>query len=188
MQPHRTRWISLLVAGFVILSLRFALASPSPSRPLTDCTLVQCNFLPLITKYDPPTPTPTEIPTATPITPTIPPPPTATNTPQPVTPNCADPGSANAPNTPIQITAVNKAGNPETVTIRNKTAQTIDLTGWWICSLNGNQMHAVLSGTIAPNASLVIPSEAGGPIWNNTTTDPAALYDRYGTQISYRSQ
>jgi hypothetical protein len=36
--------------------------------------------------------------------------------------------------------------------------------------------HAILSGTIAPGQTLVIPSQAGGPIWNNTSTDPAALY------------
>ena len=51
----------------------------------------------------------------------------------------------------------------------------------------GHQLHAVLSGTIAPGQSLVIPSQDGVPIWNNTS-DPSALYRRDGVQIGYRTQ
>jgi hypothetical protein len=52
----------------------------------------------------------------------------------------------------------------------------------------GHQLHAVLSGTIAPGQSLVIASQAGAPMWNTTSTDPAALYQRDGVQTGYRTQ
>jgi hypothetical protein len=135
------------------------------------------------------TPTMTPIPTATATT--SPAPPTATPimptaTMPAVTPVCAGVANANAPNTPIAIITVNKVG--ETVTIQNVSAGTIDLSGWWICSMLGHQLHAVLSGTITPGQSLVIASQAGAPIWNNTSTDPAALYRRDGVQIGYRTQ
>jgi hypothetical protein len=105
-----------------------------------------------------------------------------------VNPTCSGVANTAAPNLPIAIKNVNKAGNPETVTLRNQSTQTVDLTDWWICSMNGNQRHAILRGTIAPGQSLVIVSQAGGPIWNNTTTDPAVLFRRDGFQVSYRSQ
>ncbi|HYF63775.1 MAG TPA: lamin tail domain-containing protein, partial [Herpetosiphonaceae bacterium] len=103
-----------------------------------------------------------------------------------VTPVCAGVANTNASNNPIAITNVNKVG--ETVSIQNVSADTIDLSGWWICSMLGHQLHAVLSGTIAPGQSIIIPSQAGAPIWNNTSTDPAALYRRNGVQIGYRTQ
>jgi hypothetical protein len=147
--------------------------------------------MPLVIMIPAPTPTLTPLPTATATTPPVLPTATTiapTATLPAVTPVCEGVANANAPNSPIAITTVNKAGNPETVTITNVSAGTIDLSGWWICSMLGHQLHAVLSGTIAPGQSLVIPSQAGGPIWNNTSTDPAALYRRDGVQIGYRTQ
>lgn len=163
------------------------------------------NYLPLMMKAPPPTATPTPLPptatptlpppTATPVPPTpVPPtmtpvPPTAvppTATPRPVSPTCSLPVSDTTPNSPLQIVDVNKQA--ETVTLRNVTAQAIDMNNWWICSVTGSQLHAVLSGVLAPGQSIIIVSQAGGPIWNNSTPDPAALYDPFGVQISYRYQ
>jgi hypothetical protein len=201
---HRRRMLrvsSAIVALFGLLAVRGSLPGRSAATPLLTTTpsatesLAPQNFMPLIMMIPSPTPTLTPIPTITPIptatATTAPAPPTATPivptaTLPAVNPFCDGVANANAPNNPIAITTVNKTS--ETVTIRNVSAGTIDLSGWWICSMLGNQRHAVLSGTIAPGQTLVIPSQAGGPIWNNTSTDPAALYRRDGVQIGYRSQ
>lgn len=112
------------------------------------------------------------------------PPPTAT--PPAAAVSCDVPGGPQVPNTPIHISSVNKVA--ETVTIKNVTAQSVDVTGWWICSIKGGQLHAVLSGVLAPGQSIVVASQAGELIWNNLTPDPAALYNRQGVQISYSYQ
>ncbi|MBM7844633.1 lamin tail domain-containing protein [Herpetosiphon giganteus] len=170
----------------------------TPTATLTPTTIPTAapisldNYLPIVVKAPPtptatptPIPTATRIPTATPIPPTaIPPTPTLGT----VNPSCDGAASSSPPNYPVAITNVNKAGNPETVTIRNISNQPVDINNWWICSMTGNQRHAILSGTLAPGQTLVVVSQANGPIWNNTATDPAALYRRDGFQVGYRSQ
>jgi hypothetical protein len=195
---HRRRAVLISSAIAVLVGLfaaRGSVAGQPALGPLLTATvteavpLVPQRFMPLIIMIPSPTPTITPIPTATATTPPEPPtdtPIVPTATLPAVTPVCAGEANVNAPNNPISITNVNKVG--ETVTIQNVSAGTIDLSGWWICSMLGHQLHGVLSGTIAPGESLVIPSQAGVPIWNNTTTDPAALYRRDGVQIGYRSQ
>jgi hypothetical protein len=192
---RRRRPVLIISALAVLLGLfvaRGSVAGRPPRSPLLTATVppsLPQNVLPLIMKIPSPTPTSTPIRTATATTSPVPPsatPIVPTVTLPAVTPFCAGAANVNAPNTPIAITTVNKVG--ETVTIHNVSAGTIDLGGWWICSMLGYQLHAVLSGTIAPGQSLVIPSQAGVPIWNNTTTDPAALYRRDGVQIGYRTQ
>jgi hypothetical protein len=126
-------------------------------------------------------------PPVTPIAPTVPAP-TATTAPGGLPPsynNCqADPNAANAPNYPVAIIRVDKAA--ETVTIANvATNATVDLTGWRICSIRGNQLHATLSGSLASGETRVIPSQASGLIWSNNDKDDGALYDAGGSLISY---
>jgi len=100
--------------------------------------------------------------------------------------NCAeDPNADLAPNDPVRIERVDKDGNPETVTLRNRTGTPIDLAGWRICSIRGNQLHATLNETIGANAELIVPSQAQGNIWSNSEPDDAALYDANGSLISY---
>ena len=127
-----------------------------------------------------PTPTNTAIPTITP-KPTIGP--TATPTlPPPTYDNCqADPNPSAAPNYPIKITAIDKVA--ETVTLKNVSADSIDLTGWNMCSVTGNQHHPI-GGTLAAGASQTFPGPAGN-IWNNSTPDPGALYNPNGQLVSY---
>lgn len=95
-----------------------------------------------------------------------------------------DPASAS--NAPIIITQVDKVA--EIVTIRNTGAATVDLSGWVICSLLGTQLHAYLEGTLASGETRAIPSQAGGPIWNNRSAERAAVYNSAGQLISYWSE
>lgn len=82
----------------------------------------------------------------------------------------------------MNIVTVNK--DAETVTLKNVSSAAVDLTRWRICSITGNQLHATLSGSLAPGDARSIPSQAGAPIWNNTS-DPGALYDANGSLVSY---
>jgi Lamin Tail Domain len=124
------------------------------------------------------TPTPTVIPTATPPvlatpTPTLPPP--SYN-------NCqADPNPNAAPNYPIRITNIDKAA--ETVTLKNVSPDPIDLAGWHMCSIRGNQEHPI-SGTLAPGAQVDFVGSSG-PIWRNDEQDDGALYNAQGQLVSY---
>jgi phosphatidylserine/phosphatidylglycerophosphate/cardiolipin synthase-like enzyme len=110
--------------------------------------------------------------------------PTATPTlPPPTYNNCqADPNPSAAPNYPVRIVNIDKQA--ETVTLRNvTTGDTIDLTGWQMCSITGNQHHPI-SGTLAPGETRTFPN-TGGPIWNNSNPDPGALYNENGQLVSY---
>jgi hypothetical protein len=161
---HPVLIISAIAVLLGLFAVRGSVAGRPPRSPLLTATIppsLPQNFLPLIMKIPSPTPTSTPISTATAITPPAPPtatPSVPTATLPAVTPFCAGEANVNAPNTPIAITNVNKVG--ETVTIHNVSAGTIDLDGWWICSMLGHQLHAVLSGTIAPGQSLIIPTSS----------------------------
>jgi hypothetical protein len=116
------------------------------------------------------TPEPTVGPTATP---TLPPP--SFN-------NCqADPNPNAAPQYPVHITAIDKAA--ETVTLKNVSTGTIELTGWHMCSITGNQEHPI-GGALAPGVSRTFSGPAGN-IWNNSNPDPGALYNPAGQLVSY---
>lgn len=161
----------------VLTSLGWA-AHPQAQEP--------AGYLPLVRKprdtstpvpAPPATPRPTTTPTATTgptSTPALPPP--SFN-------NCQeDPDPGAAPEYPIQITDIDKEA--ETVTLRNvTTSDTIDLTGWRMCSIRGNQQHAI-NGTLGPGASRAFP-HSGGPIWNNSERDDGALYTPDGRLVSY---
>jgi len=112
----------------------------------------------------------------------LPTPPPPAPTPAPIPRSCADePDPRTAPHTPVRITNINKRA--ETVTLRNVSAQPIDLTGWLMCSLTGNQRHPI-SGMLAPGESRTFDGPRGN-IWNNSEFDPGALYDSRGQFISY---
>ena len=123
------------------------------------------------------TPQPTSVPTPQP---TAAPPPS--ELPPPSFNNCqADPTTA--PNKPVKIVGLNKSA--ETVTIRNVSANSVDINGWKICSIRGNQLHATLSGSLNAGETRVIPSQAGGNIWNNSQDDDASLYNATGQLVSF---
>jgi hypothetical protein len=119
-------------------------------------------------------------------TPTSPPAPPTQPTPRPLPPpsfnNCqADPNAEAAPNYPVQITGIDKA--VEIVTLKNVSPDPIDLTGWHMCSIKGNQEHPI-AGTLAPGQEQKFPGPAGN-IWSNSDQDPGALYNANGQLVSY---
>lgn len=171
-------WIVLgIVAAFMVAFISAALATP-------DCAVSRCVYLPLVVSIQTPTPRPTNttVPTQTP-RPTNTPAPTSTPTlPPPTFNNCqADPNPGAAPNYPVRIVTIDKAA--ESVTLQNVSGETIDLTGWHMCSITGNQEHPI-GGTLAPGASQTYVN-TGGPIWNNSNPDPGALYTPGGQLASY---
>jgi HKD family nuclease len=115
-----------------------------------------------------------------------PPAPQPTPTPAPGAPsfdNCQSaPDPATAPEWPVRIVAVDKAA--ETATLRNVSGANVDLSGWVLCSITGSQRHPGIGGVLAPGETKLFPN-TGGAIWNNSSPDPAALYDAAGRAISY---
>jgi hypothetical protein len=167
-----------IMAGALIIGAPLIFAAPGPST---------ASYLAMVFHIVAPTPVP---PTVTPVNtivptntsvPTIGP--TATPTlPPPSFNNCqADPNPNAAPHYPVRITNVNKVA--ETVTLRNTSTDTIDLSGWHMCSITGNQEHPI-SGTLASGASQTFSGPVGN-IWNNSNPDPGALYNPNGQLVSY---
>jgi hypothetical protein len=107
--------------------------------------------------------------------------------PQPPPPsynNCqADPNAGAAPNFPVKITSINKQA--ETVTLQNVSGESVNLDGWIMCSIRGNQQHPV-GGALVPGETKSFPGPAGN-IWNNSDRDDGALYNPQGQLISYWS-
>lgn len=108
-----------------------------------------------------------------------------TTEPRPLPPsfnNCqADPNAEAAPNYPIAIDMIDKAA--ETVTLSNESDEAIDLSGWRMCSITGNQEHPI-SGSLAASETRDFPSNEGDT-WNNSETDAGALYNPDGQLVSY---
>jgi hypothetical protein len=113
-------------------------------------------------------------------------------TPSPVTPspplpppsfvNCAVVSNpASAPGYPVVIAAIDKVA--ETVTLTNVSAAPVDLTDWKMCSVTGGQEHPI-SGILASGASRTFPGPSGF-IWNNSASDPGALWNPRGQLVSY---
>ena len=176
--------IAALAVLYHLLTPARTAAEPVPAlTPTRPPTVV--SYLPAIFKPLPATATPTLAPSPT-TTPTVGVAPTATPTlPPPTYNNCQDdPNPSAAPNYPIAIVNINKV--TETVTVRNMTTgDTIDLTGWKMCSITGNHHHPLDgSSPLGPGSTLSF-TNGGGPIWNNTNRDDGALYDPQGRLVSY---
>jgi hypothetical protein len=93
----------------------------------------------------------------------------------------ADPNPDAAPNYPVAIVNINKSS--EVVTLKNVSPDPVDLTGWHMCSIKGNQEHPI-SGTLAPGEQRDFPGPAG-QIWSNSDPDPGSLYNTSGQLVSY---
>ncbi len=102
--------------------------------------------------------------------------------PAPTFNNCqADPNPSAAPNYPVQITRIDKGA--ETVTLKNVSPDAVDLTGWHMCSIRGNQEHPI-GGTLAPNEERMFPGLVGN-IWSNSDDDDGSLYNANGQLVAY---
>jgi hypothetical protein len=166
-----------IMLGALILSAPIIFADLPPAQGTTSYLALIFQSKPSATPTTAPTSAPTPMPTRTPV------PPTATPTlPPPSFNNCqADPNPSAAPHYPVRIVTINKVA--ETVTLQNVSTNAIDLTGWTMCSITGNQQHPIF-GTLAPGQSVVFPGPAGN-IWNNSVEDDGALYNPDGQLVSY---
>jgi len=92
--------------------------------------------------------------------------------------------------TAVEISGVDKKA--ELVTIKNNGSADVDLTGWKLVSVTGNQAFIFPSYILKANGTVTVAS--GGAtgdliwtsanIWNNSSGDPAHLYDAQGRLIS----
>lgn len=97
-----------------------------------------------------------------------------------------DPNAVLAPNAPIAIVGVDKSATPETVTLKNVSAEPVDVTNWHMCSITADQEHIGIGGIIPVNATAIFTyTGTDDYIWNNDEQDDGALYDDDGTLISY---
>jgi hypothetical protein len=93
----------------------------------------------------------------------------------------ADPNPDAAPNYPVQIVAIDKRA--ETVTLKNVSDQAVNLDGWHMCSIKGNQEHPV-AGPLAPGEQKTFNGPPGN-IWSNSDQDDGSLYNTSGQLVSY---
>jgi len=172
---------SVLIALSILLapvSLVFAAIAYAQTQ------LEPVSYLPLVrTSPETPIPTATATPTNTPTaTPTLPPGVTPTVT--PLGDLCQlDPKPASAPNSPVMIDDIDKKG--EIVSLRNVSGTTVNLAGWRMCSINGNQEHTGLNGVLAPGQVRSFPYSGVGTIWNDLQRDDGALYNPAGQLVAY---
>jgi hypothetical protein len=102
--------------------------------------------------------------------------------PAPTFNNCqADPNPDAAPNYPVAIVSIDKVA--ETVVLKNVSPETVDLSGWHMCSIRGNQEHPI-GGALAPGESRSFDGPVG-TIWSNSENDDGALYNPGGQLVSY---
>jgi hypothetical protein len=73
----------------------------------------------------------------------------------------------------------------EIVVLRNISTTSVDVNGWHVCSLNGDQEHQGIGGVLAPNETRRFRHTNPGAIWNNSERDDGALYDAQGRLIDY---
>ena len=92
-----------------------------------------------------------------------------------------DPNPGAAPNYPVQIVDVDN--ETEVVTLKNVSPDAIDLTGWHMCSIRGNQEHPI-GGALAPGEQKDFNGPAG-PIWSNSEQDDGALYNAQGQLVRF---
>ncbi len=121
--------------------------------------------------------------------PTVAPQPTSEPAPQLPAPSFNECQSDNtiAPEYPVQIVIVHKGVNgvPEEVVLKNVSPNTVDLTGWRMCSMKGNQEHDGIYGSLAPGEVKGFEYTGGGSIWSNSANDDGALYNANGQMVSF---
>ena len=89
----------------------------------------------------------------------------------------------------VIISKLDKFG--ELVTIQNNSSKDIELYGWKLLSVRGNQEYIFPEYTLKANGIVTVTSgEIDGDlkwgsvnIWNNTQSDPAILFDTQGNQV-----
>lgn len=95
----------------------------------------------------------------------------------------------NTGNEGVIIQNIDKEG--EIITIKNNSSSSINLKGWKIVSVTGNQTFVFPDYTLAAGASVTVASgDVSGDliwgkanIWNNSKSDPGELYDSSGNLV-----
>lgn len=113
---------------------------------------------------------------------------TNTDTTDIVTPEVIDPSSNS-----LSIKALNKIA--EYIIIQNTSSSNINMTGWWVLSVQGGQIFnfpnnyiinsnsEVMIGGYESKSIVDLIWEEGRGIWSNDKDDPAELYDSTGNLI-----
>lgn len=115
-------------------------------------------------------------------TPPVPVPPTAPPAAVPPVNDCqSEPDPDTAANFPVQIVAIDKRA--EVVVLVNLGEEAVNLDGWRMCSLRGDQEHPI-GGTLQSGEVREFRN-SGETIWSNTEQDNGALYNEAGVLISY---
>lgn len=99
-------------------------------------------------------------------------------------------GTGTTTKTNVVISSVDKVA--EIVTIENKSSNDVNLSGWVLVSVTGNQRYTFPTYTLKASAKVTVASggKSGDLIWsksnmwNNSTSDPAQLYDAQNNLIS----
>ncbi|WP_432400880.1 lamin tail domain-containing protein [Wukongibacter sp. M2B1] len=92
----------------------------------------------------------------------------------------------------VMITELDKKA--EYITLKNSSNDSVDLTGWKIVSVKGNQSFTFPKFTLNPNATVKVGDSAkntdidfhwmdGKGTWNNSKSDPAELYNTKGELV-----
>ena len=92
--------------------------------------------------------------------------------------------------TNVIISGVDKTA--ELVTIKNNGTSNVNITGWVLVSVTGNQRYTFPSYTLKAGGKVTVASGGasgdliwtGSYIWNNSSSDPAQLYDSQGSLVS----
>lgn len=102
--------------------------------------------------------------------------------------------SGGSTNKNVIISSVDKVN--EIVTIKNTGTTNVDISGWTLVSVTGNQTYTIPSYVLKAGATVTIASgDASGDlkwtsanVWNNSSSDPAKLLDTNGNVVcSYAS-
>lgn len=96
----------------------------------------------------------------------------------------------NSPKPRVIISELDKVG--EIVTIKNESSININLEGWKLLSVTGNQEYIFPDYVLKVGETVTVTSGqkqgdliwGSENIWNNSKSDPAVLYDKGGAEVS----
>lgn len=96
----------------------------------------------------------------------------------------------NSPKPRVIISELDKVG--EIVTIKNESSININLEGWKLLSVTGNQEYVFPDYVLKAGETVTVTSGqkqgdliwGSENIWNNSKSDPAVLYDKGGAEVS----
>ena len=87
------------------------------------------------------------------------------------------------PDSPVKIVSIDKRA--ESVQLQNVSGESVDLSGWHMCSVRGTQEHRPITSILAPSETASYVNNTGDNVWHNTARDDGALYNADGQLVSY---